>query len=500
MILTQYYQVFLSSPNLQASERVTRRDLTPYMAEGLTFMDEDGKIKELTFELTEGYMWLDIIVAGMNIEMRGGDLNRAEFLFTGFVKRIEPDFGDDGDVKVKVIAASNESKHLSTNLKNLIYPSKNHPATWARREVLASEIILRLAEEAGYKRGNVQIRKDVTYTMKTPVAQSNKSDWVFMNMLADKIECVMWTEVIDGDEYINLVDEEMQVNTVAGVTFFYASRQIKDGTLNYLTSPNALQMDSVRITQDTTDGKKGQITTQINPKTGQAQVVTEQRNSKGEWQKWELDEAKLEKLDATERQSLIDLFMSGQLAWEDGSNGVVGVQRFFKLAVTEQSSREPVSSVERTDVTASGTDGLGTGTVSTTANKKYATKVDEAKLKNLSPEERSQVMGRIARNEMTETDKQFYQVEEIKQPDKKNTAEGATTPPAKNQKAQQAQPKRKRDAGFKIEVTCSGDLRVKTRKSYILEGLSKYSGKYYLYRRYFTFGSGGFKMNLIFTK
>jgi len=252
---------------------------------------------------------------------------------------------------------------------------------------------------------------------------------------------------------------------------------------------------------DTTEGKKGQMAVQMNPKTGQEEVVTEQLNQKGEWQKWVLDEGKLQKLSVDERQELINLFMSGQLSWEDsGASGVVGVKRFFKLAVTENSSREPVSSVERSEVSGVGSDGVvASGARVPIESKKYVTRVDESKLKSLSPEQRSQVMGRIARNEMTDADKQFYQIEEIKQPDSGGIT--TDTPPSKsttnNQPVKSA---KKRDAGFKIEVTCNGDLRVAPRKSYILEGLSKYSGKYYLYRRYFIFGTGGFKMNLVFTK
>lgn len=499
MVLSQYFKVYLSSPKINEGEKVTQRDITGSISEGLNLMDEDGKIKELTFTLTEGYLWLEIISAGMVIELIGGDLTTQEFLFSGFVKRLEPDFGDDGDVKLKVIASSTESNKLSVTLRNLIYPSKNHPLTWARNEVLASEIILRLAEAAGYRRGKVQIRKDVTYTYKSPVAQATKTDWVFMTMLADKIDCVLWTEIIDGDEYINLVDQELQVSTIAGVTFFYPSRYLKDGAITYINSSNSIQMDSVRISLDTTDGKKGAMTTQVNPKTGETEVVTEQLNQKtGEWQKWQLNEEALQKLSYDERQRLIDLFMSGQLSWEDGADGVTGVKKFFKLKADEKSSREPVSSVEHATATGGGTDGLATGSTTTTSNKRYVTKVDENKLKSISPQQRSEIMGRIARNEMTDADRQYYQIEEIKQPDKVSTSD--STPPPKGNQNSQAQNKRKRDAGFKIEVTCNGDLRIVTRKSYILEGLSKYSGKYYLYRRFLIFGEGGFKMNLVFTK
>jgi hypothetical protein len=499
MILTQYFEVYLSSPRVNPEENVTQRNITDAISDGLTLMEEDGKIQELTFTMTEGYLWLDIISAGMIVELRGGTLERQEYLFAGVVKRVDPEFGA-GDVTVRVIVSSNESKRLSTGLRNLIYPSKNHPMTWARGELLASEIILKLAEIAGYRRGKVQIRKDVTYTVKSPVAQANKSDWAFMTFLAEKINCVLWTEVRDGDDYINLVDEETQVNTISNLTFFYPSRFYKDGALSYINSGNAIQMDTVRVSLDTTEGKKGQMTTQVNPKTGETEVVTEQLNqSTGEWQKWTLDESKLQRLSPEERQNLVDLFMSGQLAWEDGPGGVTGVKQFFKLNVKEESSREPVSSVESATGTGGGQDGLATENTVTTDRKKYVTKVDENKLKNLSPEQRSQVMGRIARNEMTDADRQFYQVEEVKQPDSVAGAE-STTPPAKGTQTAQAQIKRKRDAGFKIEVTCVGDLRITCRKSYILEGLSKYSGKYYLYRRHLTFGEGGFKMNLVFTK
>lgn len=497
MVLNQYFKVMVSSPKLQKGEKVIQHDLTPSVFTGLSVMDEDGKIQEAKFDLSDGYIWLDVLAAGMNVDITAGNLNTQEVIFSGFIQSLEPEFGDDGDLSIQVVCSSSVAKKLSNSLKNLVYPSSNHPETWGRREILASEVIFKLAEKAGYTRGTTRVKRDVLFTQKKPVSQNKKSDWAFINTLAERIHCVVWVDAVDGIERIHLVDEEEQVNTIAATTFFYASRKNGGGDILYIDSGRAIQMDSVRVNLDTSKGKKGAITSQVNPKTGKDELVTEQLNKNGEWQKWVLDEDKLQKLSPEERQNLIDLFSSGQLAWEDGSGGVVGVRQFFKERVNEESSREPISSVETTEKAGAGSNGLGTPGSPVAVDKKFVTKVDENKLRDISPEERSQVMGRIARGEMTDGDKAFYQVEEIKQP---STVEETAQKPLATDNAAKAGPARKRDAGFNINVTCAGDLRILCRKSYILEGLSKYSGKYYLYRRHLLFGEKGFRMTLVFTK
>jgi hypothetical protein len=54
MFLTQYFKILLSSPKVSPGEKPTQKDVTSYVKDGLNLMDEDGKIRELSFTLSEG--------------------------------------------------------------------------------------------------------------------------------------------------------------------------------------------------------------------------------------------------------------------------------------------------------------------------------------------------------------------------------------------------------------------------------------------------------------
>ena len=502
----QYFKLTVSAPLIEDKKQTGKDveyDLTPYVDEGCSFMDEDGMLQELRFDLASGELWVDVLAPGMRIDFFGGYYDDYEYLFSGYIDRIEPEFTEAGLVELKVVASSKAGKKLALNLRDLVYPSPNHPKEWGRKEILASDIILNLAKEEGFAIGRVEVKKDIKYTKKKPVRQNKRSDWDFMQTLAEKMGAVLWYEKRNSGDYIYLVDEETLVGEAVDLTFFYPLRSASGG-YTPPSSDKALEMLTAKVTIDPKAGKKGNMTVSSDPKTGDAVVETEQFSG-GEWKDYRLDEAKVRALPSEEREKLISLFMSGQLSWEgDPASGIVGVKNFFReVKPEEKSSREGTPSSITVTKTSGDTATSGIGGKdgeSKTEEVQYKTTLNTGEIQKLSPEDRAALQGRIIRGELTEDDKKLYTVETSV---KKVEPEQATKPTlvTENKPQQDGQSKAKRrDRGFRIEADIHGDLRIKTKKSYLLEGIGKYSRLYYCYKLEHQWGSEGFKTRITFTK
>lgn len=503
---SQYFKLLVSAPLIKDKKptgKDVEYDLTPYIDEGVNYLDEDGLLQEVQFDLSEGELWVDILSPGMKIDFFGGYLDDYEYLFTGYIDRIEPEFTEDGFVQLKVVASSKVGKKLALNLRDLVYPSPNHPREWAKKELLCSDIIINLAKEEGFEIGRVEVKKDIKYTNKKPIRQNKRSDWDFMQFLSEKIGAVLWYEKKNTGDYIYLVDEEVLVSEVVDITFYYPLRT-KTGSFTPPTSPQAIEMLSAKLNIDPKAGKKGKMTVSTDPKTGQATVETEQFTG-GQWKDYRLDEEKVKALPAEERNKLINLFLSGQLAWEGNpSEGIVGVSNFFKeFKPEEKGSRDGVPSSITVNKTSGDTSASGVGgntSNATTEETQYKTTLNKDAIAKLSPEERAGVQGRIIRGELTEDDKKLYTVEtSIKKTEPTQGSKPALV--TENPAQQDGDKKAKRkDRGFKIDVDIPGDLRIKTKKSYLLEGLGKYSRMYYCYKLEHKWGKDGFMTKITFTK
>lgn len=516
--ISQYFKVMVSSPK-EAKKQVSM-DLTDYIEAGLKITDEDGLIKECSFDLKDGFLMMDVLSIGMKVDIVGGDLSSNENLFSGFIKSIEPDFMSNGDVELKIVCYSDEGNKLGVAVKDLVYPSTNHPETWATKELMYSDIITNLAKSSGIvvRSSNIKVLKDIKASLKTSVRQKNMTDWAFMQMLSRKINCTMWTTEGDGQTFLHLIDDRSVVNKIGNYTFFFLARKNSKEFMEFeIVSDKQIQVISAKIKLDT-QNNKGSFKQTTDPNTGETKVTTdrpilnENGEDTGEIEKWVLDEAKVRGLSFEARNELIELFMSGKITWE-GGNGSVSAKNYFKKVVIDSSSREGISN--NTEVEVAGSDLNKDGITSknptgeNTGSKSYKTVIDEAKLKKLSAEKRSAIMGRIVRGEITDADKEYYKVVDTTPKDDKDDADKSSgktqdtqssVDKSKSKKVEANTEKQKRDAGFNITCRVYGNLNIKPRKSYIIEGLGKYSGSYYLYKIVHEFGTSGYVMELIFTK
>ena len=146
--ISQYFNVKISSP--KTSKKQVSFDATDYIVDGCSLVDEDGLIKEFNFDMKNGYLMMDVLSIGMRIDLVGGDLDKNEHLFSGFIKELNPKFEETGQVTLRVKAYSDEGSKLGVYIRDLVYPSKNHPKVWATKELMYSDIITNLATEVGF--------------------------------------------------------------------------------------------------------------------------------------------------------------------------------------------------------------------------------------------------------------------------------------------------------------------------------------------------------------
>lgn len=508
MEITQFYKIQISSPKESAKQVCI--DATDYVSKGLTIMDEDGLIKQCNFEMDNGYLLMDILAIGMKVEVTSGDLVTQEDAFIGYIKGIEPNFNDNGEVSLGIKCHSVEGGKLGVKVHDVIYPSKTNKKGWATKELMYSDIITNIAKDAGIlvKSSNIHVIKDIKATMTGGIHQRNKTDWAFIQELSARIGCTVWTEEKAGQTYLHLKDDRHLVKTMSDITFFYLPR-LNDVDFPAEFNPNhgnkQIQFVSAMVKLDT-DNNRGAIK-QRQKEDGKTETYTDRpiKNDKGEdtgeTERWVIDEDKLRAMSFEARNELIQLFMTGKVTWE-GENGGVAAKNYFKKLTDNVSSREGVpNNVEVTN---------SDGEVENTGSRSYRTVIDEDKLKGLSAEKRSGIMGRIVRGAMTEEDKQYYKTvdttpkenkdDSTQSGKKQSTSDDKDKKKKKKPKVETNDWKRKRDDGFTITAKIYGDLRVQTKQSYVIEGLGKYSGKYYLYKTTKHFGGEGFTMELVFTK
>lgn len=508
--ITQFFEVIISSPKKTKSlttdkntpsqnpKNITSVDVTDQILEGLKFTDEDGLIKTLTFSIVEGYTYLDILSIGMVVNFRGGDLVQNELLFSGTILTLTPEFSDSGEVLLEVVAQAGEGAGLARIAKDVLYPSKNHNKSWGKQNMTYSQLIVNLAKDAEFEVSNedIVVSRDRPVTFKTPIRQKNKTDWDFIQSMAKDIKCTCWVTRKNDKDYLNLKDNSLLMEKLGGITLIYLARTQRSEFIEARqNNPKQIQMISVTLNLDT---RKGKITSGTDPVTGKTVVTAEGEGG----EKWILDEEKVRALPESQRRELMQLFLDGKISWEATEAGEVSARPYFKLVVEDESSRVGTSS--NIEVEESGTEVNADGVTTkdgvkqmTGSDRNYKTVIDKDKVRSLSSEDRASLMGRIARKEMTDADREYYTIVETTPKPEKPTDADVKSPvvsDASNTK------KDKRDAGFKIEATVYGRLDLKTKKSYVLEGLGKYSAKYYLYRVVHQWGGYGWQTVLTFVK
>lgn len=489
----QYYKLTVSKRKKgqgrqEESDTITF-DVTKDVVDTVSLTEEDGKTARVTFTLKRGFTYLNVLATGMNVTLVAGTINENYEVFVGSILVIKPKLQKGRETQVEVVATDNLWKSGSILVKDFFYPQMNHPKSWAQKDsIKASEIMKNIAQDAGYQIGKIDITRDITYTAKKQCRQHKKTDWAFIRQLASDTHSVAWLQLDNGKERFYCKDETALVNTLADITLYMVTPDNVGFTVDKMsTSGQAIQMLSCDITLDPKDGKESALASYTDPETGEEHVaITDPEKGDG---LWIFDESKLQAESAETRDNLFSLYLSGELGWEE-------VKVYFKQVTDEQPSRKPVPDTITVEKSGDTLNVQGTQTTNSTlagtsqsANERYTFR--EEVLQSESPEVRSEIFGKTARGELSDAEFAKYFEKEAPQ---------ATADEDEDTHGSAASFTQRDGKGFKIDVSVVGDLRFKTKKSYVLEGLGKYSDKYYLYSLTHTWGTNAFHTKLKFVQ
>jgi len=504
----QYYNITVSSDEKDSTGKKTgkiaKQDLTEDVIDDVIYSDEDEKIRLLSFNLRNGYLWMDVLTLGMRVDLIGGTLDRNELVFAGFIKQIKPLFRPNGDITLSIECYGHEWVMSALLVSDRFFPSSNCPFDWGKvNKITATEIITNLAKDCGFLIGRISPKKDITYTSTSPKRQHKITDYRFMLNLCKETSSIMWFTFKDGKVYIYVDDEARCVNRVADHTFFFPARVGNEFKV-VQSSDKQIQMLEVDLELDPLKGGAKTDLTVSQDKEGNDVLTKQEQDANGDWNTYILDKEKLERLSYEEQNELLLLTSSGNATWEDVSG------YFKKISITELSARDPtpakieivkLSGDPKKDGVTTGNTSPTTGNASATANvdpedDQSAWEVNPTKVSKMPREKMNEFFGKFYRGEADWDDVKMYC--DRKTPDD-NKVENRSSE-KESASADDGKKKKKRDAGFHITVTAYGNLDIQTRVSYFLEGLGKYAAKYYLFRKVYTWGREGFMMKLTFTK
>ena len=127
---------------------------------------------------------------------------------------------------MRIKAYSDEGGKLGIKYRDFVYPSNNHHFIWARKELMYSEIIINLAKESDIRvnTANISVIHDKKASFgKGSIMQKGATDWSFMQQLAEKINCTLWTKEDKGVSELYLMDNGSVISKLAQYTFFFVN-------------------------------------------------------------------------------------------------------------------------------------------------------------------------------------------------------------------------------------------------------------------------------------
>lgn len=500
-VLTQYYSIIASGDASSSGSDKTKQDLTSIIQGEVVLERKDEGMDSLTFSIKDGYNFMNTLNIGMDIRLNGGTLEYSEDVFTGSISIIAPQFSDEGVITLDITCYSKEWKTSGLKPKLRYYPSPNSELDWAKgSEILASDIIQNLCKDLGYKQGRLSVKKSLKYTLKSQKAQKNRTDYAFMQALATELDCTLWFNHSNGDIFYNLVATTELLASIANISFYYPVR-VGDKFLIKDVTPSMIKLSDVDMTLDTADMNGGKsLNVQTNPTTGEAEIVTEQYNEElKSWQLWVLDEEKLLGESDTTKEQLITMYEESKMTWED-------ISQYFTLTkdYSDNPSKSPIGetlTIVKLDGDPAKGDGARTTEETRVVNgktQKLVRTMNTKAILNESPERKAELLAKGGSGELTDEEYEKYFPGKWEDVDEASTTDGALEPEQKDEEVTDTT--KKKEDGFSIEATCRGNLQIQTRLSYIIQGLGRYSGRYYLASLRHVWGSDGFKTKLTFTK
>jgi hypothetical protein len=286
----------------QYQVKISGIDATAYVDYGMTYEEQPDMITVLNFTLSNGVYWLERLKLGLPVQLWAGNYKVGNYrkLFSGNIKVMKTNFGDDGRISVSINAYDTVWSQAASSSNHFVYPSKNCLRGWAGTEKLTSSDMIKniVMREMGCDIGEIDITHDKVYNWKYPVAQTNMTDWAFLRKMAKILGCFVWAENTNDSQRINFVDIGKAASYSAQTIFTYILRDELGGYLTKELDANELPMRGVSVEEDSTQAfANKRIVTKFDPITGsETTLISRYDEDKKIVYYYQLDEAKVAQL------------------------------------------------------------------------------------------------------------------------------------------------------------------------------------------------------------
>lgn len=240
----------LKGTDVNVSSKGDYMDIETCVALPVTYEEQASLLSTLSFTIDKhAEVLLYYFHIGQTITFYGGyyaDNERGmRRIFSGTVTRIRTNFKDSGRVECEVECMTYGFTKMGKDYRNFTYPDKNG-RQFARKDSLTVEDIVRgIAEENNYEIGVIDLSpkaKKVTYNKHNIYRQKEMSDWKFLSMLAQDLECTVWISVDDnGKEALNFASWEKASNNIDDISFLFPLQgvitDVKDSEIQKFSDP-----------------------------------------------------------------------------------------------------------------------------------------------------------------------------------------------------------------------------------------------------------------------
>lgn len=261
-------------------------DIQSCVAYPVTYSEDENLLTKLDFTVNKhAEVLLYYFFIGQSVILYGGyyDKNGSgmRHIFSGTVTRIKTSFNNNGEVSFSVECMHPGFTKMGKDLKNFVYPDVNSPRTWARKENLSVEDIVRgIAKDNNYDIGEINLTTGVRKVSLDKVNiryQKDMSDWKFLTQMAQDFGCSVWIATENGKDKLYFVSHEEAFKKQDDIHFLYPLKgivtDIKDSEIQKFSDssynrPRILQ--DVTIDEDIASADAvSRVASYYDPKTGE---------------------------------------------------------------------------------------------------------------------------------------------------------------------------------------------------------------------------------------
>lgn len=193
-------------------------DIEQFVAYPVTYEEQATLLNTISFTVDKHTdVLLYYFFIGQSVTLYGGyysdNSSSMKHVFSGTVTRIRTKFSDNGRVSFTVECMNYGFTKIGKDFKNFVYPDKRSPRSFAQKDILTVEDIIKgIAEANNMDIGKIELSSEVKairFDKKNILYQKGESDWKFLTELAQDYGCTVWMSSDEkGNEKLYFMSKE----------------------------------------------------------------------------------------------------------------------------------------------------------------------------------------------------------------------------------------------------------------------------------------------------